>query len=109
MPRPLRPIDKGLIYHVINRGNQRTAGDADANVRRTRQRKWSRYVHRQPDEDESLAISQSIATDLPYGSESWSKALARKLKLDLTIRPRARPRKQVDKADEAKKTKAKYI
>ena len=23
MPRPLRPIDKGLIYHVINRGNNR--------------------------------------------------------------------------------------
>ena len=23
MPRPLRPIEKGLIYHVINRGNNR--------------------------------------------------------------------------------------
>jgi len=23
MPRPLRPIDSGLIYHVINRGNNR--------------------------------------------------------------------------------------
>jgi len=23
MPRPLRPIAKGLIYHVINRGNNR--------------------------------------------------------------------------------------
>jgi hypothetical protein len=23
MPRPLRPIDNGLIYHVINRGNNR--------------------------------------------------------------------------------------
>ena len=23
MPRPLRPIDKGLIYHVINCGNNR--------------------------------------------------------------------------------------
>ena len=23
MPRPLRPIDEGLIYHVINRGNNR--------------------------------------------------------------------------------------
>ncbi len=25
MPRPLRPIDDGLIYHVINRGNNRQA------------------------------------------------------------------------------------
>jgi len=77
---------------------QRTDGDADANVKRTRQRKWSRYVHHQPDEDESLAITQSIATGLPYGSESWIKALARKLKLDLTIRPRGRPRKQPPQA-----------
>jgi hypothetical protein len=23
MPRPLRPIEDGLIYHVINRGNNR--------------------------------------------------------------------------------------
>jgi putative transposase len=23
MPRPLRPIEEGLIYHVINRGNNR--------------------------------------------------------------------------------------
>jgi hypothetical protein len=23
MPRPLRPIDDGLVYHVINRGNNR--------------------------------------------------------------------------------------
>ena len=79
---------------------QQTAGDADA---KTRQRKWSRYVHRRSDEDESLAIAQSIATGLPYGSESWIKALSRKLKLDLTIRPRGRPRKQTSKAEEAKR------
>ena len=35
MPRPLRPIDDGLIYHVINRGNNRqpvffNAGDFQA-------------------------------------------------------------------------------
>ncbi len=35
MPRPLRPIDEGLIYHVINRGNSRQkvfqkAGDFEA-------------------------------------------------------------------------------
>jgi putative transposase len=23
MPRPLRAVDEGLIYHVINRGNNR--------------------------------------------------------------------------------------
>jgi len=69
------------------------ADDADADAKK-RQRKWRRYVHRHPDEDESLAISRSIETVLPYGSASWIKALSRKLKLDLTIRPRGRPRKQ---------------
>ena len=23
MPRPLRPVENGLVYHVINRGNNR--------------------------------------------------------------------------------------
>lgn len=38
MPRPLRPIEDGLIYHVINRGNNRQAvflkkGDFEAFIR----------------------------------------------------------------------------
>ncbi len=68
--------------------------NADAKDAKERQRKWCRYVHRRPNEDESLAISRSIENGLPYGSESWIKALSRKLKLDLTIRPRGRPKKQ---------------
>ena len=38
MPRPLRPIAEGLVYHVINRGNNRQdvfrkAGDFEAFVK----------------------------------------------------------------------------
>jgi len=44
------------------------ADGADGEKRR---RKWRRYVHRQVDEDESLAISRSIEIGLPYGSASW--------------------------------------
>jgi len=65
---------------------------------KARRRKWSSYVHRRPDEGELQAISRSIESGLPYGSESWIKALSRKLKLDLTIRPRGRPRKQPPQA-----------
>jgi len=72
---------------------QRTGDDPKA-----RRRKWSSYVHRRPDEDEQQAIAQSIESGLPYGSESWTKALSRKLKLDLTIRPRGRPKKQPPQA-----------
>jgi len=68
---------------------QRTGGDPKA-----RRRKWSRYVHRRPAEDEVQAIARSIESGLPYGSASWIKALSRKLKLDLTIRPRGQPKKQ---------------
>ena len=70
---------------------ERMGDDTDA---KTRLRKWCSYVHRHPDEDEAQAISRSISSGLPYGSENWIKALARKLKLDLTVRPRGRPRKQ---------------
>ena len=72
----------------------RTAGDADADAKETRQRKWCRYVHRPPDEEESVSIARSIESGLPYGSERWIKSLSRRLKLDLTIRPRGRPRKE---------------
>jgi hypothetical protein len=46
-------------------------------------------------EDQTLAaIRRSSATGLPYGDDRWVDRLARKLGLDLTIRPRGRPRKK---------------
>jgi len=65
-----------------------------AGYAKVRQRKWSDYVHRQSNEDQLQAIRHSVATGLPYGAASWVKNLSAKLKLDLTIRPRGRPRKQ---------------
>jgi putative transposase len=59
-----------------------------------RQRRWSAYVHQEPEEAELAAIRRSSATGLPYGASAWVDRLARRLKLDLTIRPRGRPRKQ---------------
>jgi putative transposase len=38
------------------------------------------------------AIRRSAAAGLPYGNEAWVKRLAKRLDLDLTIRPRGRPR-----------------
>lgn len=59
----------------------------------TRQRRWSAYVHQTPGEAELAAIRRSAETGLPYGERSWVDRLCRRLKLDLTIRPRGRPRK----------------
>jgi len=58
-----------------------------------RQRRWSSYVHEMPEENELAAIRRSNETGLPYGGKAWVDRLCRKLKLDLTIRPRGRPRK----------------
>ena len=60
---------------------------------RVRQRQWAQTVHLPQEERELAAIRRSAATGLPYGSEAWVKRLAAKLDLDLTIRPRGRPRK----------------
>jgi hypothetical protein len=55
-------------------------------------------VHR-PMEDAKLdAIRRSSATGLPYGDPKWVTRLAKRLDLDLAIRPRGRPRKQADRA-----------
>jgi putative transposase len=45
------------------------------------------------DERTKLAIRRSVETGLPYGSQAWVSRLAGRLDLDLTIRPRGRPRK----------------
>jgi putative transposase len=60
-----------------------------------RERRWSAYVHQTPDADELAAIRRSSETGLPYGECGWVDRLARRLKLDLAIRPRGRPRKPV--------------
>jgi putative transposase len=60
-----------------------------------RQRRWLAYVHQSPEEAELAAIRRSSATGLPFGQTAWVDRLARQLKLDLAIRPRGRPRKDV--------------
>ncbi|MBX3414978.1 MAG: transposase [Pirellulales bacterium] len=59
-----------------------------------RQRHWAEKVHR-PLEEATLAhLRRSTASGLPYGEKAWVERLAKKLNLDLLIRPRGRPRKK---------------
>ncbi len=58
-----------------------------------RLRRWSAYVHEEPDAEELAAIRRSIETGLPYGAAAWVAGLGARLGLDLTIRRRGRPRK----------------
>ena len=59
-----------------------------------RRRRWSAYVHQVSEEAELAAIRRSSQTGLPFGDLRWVKRLSEELKLDLTIRPRGRPRKR---------------
>ena len=104
MPRPLRPIAEGLIYHVINRGNGRQRvffGEGDygaflkavGDLKKRKPFELHGYVHQSPSETESASVRRSAETGLPFGEPSWVKQLAKRLNLDLTIRPRGRPRK----------------
>jgi putative transposase len=58
-----------------------------------RQRKWAEKVHRPLEEKTLVSIRHSNDSGLPYGDSAWIQRLAKKLHLDLTIRPRGRPRK----------------
>lgn len=58
-----------------------------------RQRKWSEKVHRPLPESTLASIRRANESGLPYGSPRWVARLANRLDLDLTIRPRGRPRK----------------
>ena len=59
-----------------------------------RQRRWSAYVHQVPSQPELASIRRSNATGLPLGEPKWVARLAKRLKLDLTIRPRGRPKRR---------------
>jgi putative transposase len=69
--------------------------DALADYPAVRQRRWSAYVHQTPDEAELATVRRSNETGLPYGQKRWVDRLCRQVKLDLTIRPRGRPKKAV--------------
>jgi putative transposase len=62
-----------------------------------RQRKWAEKVHRPMKEALAAAVRRSVETGLPYGDRGWVTRMASKLDLDLTIRPRGRPRKESNK------------
>ena len=65
-----------------------------------RQRRWNAYVHQSSDARELAAIRHSAERSLPYGQTAWVDRLAKKLNLDLTIRPRGRPKKETSQASE---------
>ncbi len=54
---------------------------------------WVRRVNRPQTEAEVEAVRQSIARGAPFGDERWTRAAARALGLESSLRPRGRPPK----------------
>lgn len=67
--------------------------EAMAKTPAVRRRRWSAFVHATPPDEELTAIRRSCSSGLPFGEPAWVEGLSARLGLDLTIRPRGRPRK----------------
>ena len=70
-----------------------TAYEALATTPANRRRRWSAFVHQTPSDEELSALRRSTQVGLPYGHPDWVEQLGHRLGLDLTVRPRGRPRK----------------
>jgi putative transposase len=62
-----------------------------------RQARWRAWVHEPLTERELAAVRKAVTSGRPFGSPSWVDATARRLGINLALRPRGRPKKQVEK------------
>jgi putative transposase len=58
-----------------------------------RPRFWVKLVNSVPPEAEVSTLRRSVQRGCPFGEASWSEQMARRLGLEMTLRPRGRPRK----------------
>lgn len=58
-----------------------------------RSRLWISHLQAPQTEAELTALRRSVARGSPFGSEAWIMRIAKRLDLEITLRPRGRPRK----------------
>jgi putative transposase len=58
-----------------------------------RPRRWLTLVNSAQTEVDLAALRHSIARGNPFGETSWSDQMARRLGLEMTLRPHGRPKK----------------
>ena len=61
-----------------------------------RPRNWLADVNRPIYEDPSQQVRQALILGVPLGKTRWNTHVAGRLGLDLTLRPRGRPRKHLE-------------
>ena len=59
-----------------------------------RPRTWLADVNRAIDDEVAKDVQQSLTRGVPLGDDNWRRRIAGRLGLDLTLRPRGRPRKE---------------
>ena len=59
-----------------------------------RRRRWRAKLRTAQKQDELTAVRDSLRTGRPLGSPAWVEGVATRLGIDLTPRPRGRPRKE---------------
>ncbi|MHB1158252.1 MAG: transposase [Phycisphaerales bacterium] len=62
-----------------------------------RPRRWRDRINQPHSEEEVEALRLSVNRGRPYGAEAWTAAIAKRLGLTNTLRPRGRPRQQEPK------------
>jgi putative transposase len=65
-----------------------------------RPRNWLAIVNGVQTETELAALRESVRRGRPYGAEDWTRKTAARMGLEITMRPRGRPRKMREEADE---------
>ena len=79
------------LYHRVQKDEFATKVLSDWPVPRPRQ--WLSHVQRPQTEAELAALRRSVARGAPFGNSEWTGRIARQLDLEMTLRPRGRPRK----------------
>ena len=59
-------------------------------------RNWRQLVNQPQTEAEVESLRRSVERSQPFGSEGWTKRIARQLGLESTLRPRGRPKLQAE-------------
>lgn len=57
---------------------------------------WVAWVNKAQSAAELEAVRRSVNRGTPYGSDAWQLRVAKKLRLEFTLRPRGRPRKEAE-------------
>ncbi len=88
MPRPKRKCVGGVVYHVLNRANGRLRI-----FKKSADFEGFERILAEGLERVDAKLQNCIKRRNPFGNDRWIQLAAQKLGLEMTLRPRGRPRK----------------